>query len=52
MFLRKHKKDLSVEKLSTAYFPIWIKIWNIPLDLFSVEGISCIDSGVRDPISL
>lgn len=34
LFLRKYEKGLSIEKLSTSSYPIWIKIWNIPLDFF------------------
>lgn len=52
VFLKKYEKGLTVEKLSTSSFPIWLKLWHIPMDYFSTEGIGYIASGVGEPICL
>lgn len=31
---------------------MWIKLWNVPLELFSLEGIGCIASAVGRPLYL
>lgn len=43
---------MSIKKLSTLKSPIWIKIWNIPFDLLSVEGIGYIVSAVGKSLCL
>lgn len=52
LFLRKNEKGLTIEKLSVSSFLIWLKIWNIPLDFFSTDGISYIASGIGIPTCL
>lgn len=39
-----------MEKLSFQKFPLWIKLWNVPLELFTIDGISCIASAVGTPL--
>lgn len=43
ILLRKYEKGLTMSN-----FPIWLEIWNIPLDFLSVEGISYNASGVDE----
>lgn len=50
IFLRRYEKGIVIEKLSTVKYPLWMKIWDIPLDLFSVEGIGYIASAVGRPL--
>lgn len=32
--------------------PVWIKLWNVPMELFTPEVIACIASAVRKPLYL
>lgn len=52
VFFREYEKGLSVDKLSTTSFPIWLKLLNTPLNFFSNEGIGHIASGVGEHICL
>lgn len=48
-----YEKGLTIEKQSMSNFPIWLKVWNIPLDFsLSVDGISYVASGVGIPFCL
>lgn len=51
LFLRNWKSG-PVEKLSSKKVSIWIKLWQIPLELFTPEGIACIASAVGKPLYL
>lgn len=52
IFLRNYVKGVSIEKLNALRYPIWLKSWDIPIDLLSVEGIGHIASAVGRPLWL
>lgn len=45
LFLKKWEPRI-VEKLSFQKFPLRIKLWNAPLELFTIDDINCIASAV------
>lgn len=51
LFLR-YWQSWPVEKLSLQMVPIWIKIQNVLLELFTPESISCIASAVGKQLYL
>lgn len=52
LLLRSYVKRMSFDRPKGLKFPISMKLWDIPLDIFSVEGISYIASFVGKPICL
>ena len=44
--------ELGVEKLEPKKLPVWVKIINVPLEAWSVEGISAIESSLGMPIMM
>lgn len=51
VFLKKYEKGLTFEKLNTSSFPIWLKLWNIPMDFKGGYWIY-IANGIGEPIFL
>lgn len=49
MLLRRWKPRMQFEKLSMENFPIWIKLWNVPLELYTIDGLNLIASVVGEP---
>lgn len=43
---------MSIDRLTTIKFPIWMKLWDIPFDFFSVKGIGYIANAVGKPFCL
>lgn len=40
LLLQKWQLVLVVEKLSLQKSPLWVKLWKVPLELFTVDGLS------------
>lgn len=51
LFLRNWQSG-PIEKLSLKKILVWIKLWGIPLELFTPEEITCIASAVGKPMNL
>lgn len=49
-FISEKKEPRTVKKLSFQKFPLWIKLWNVPFELFTIDGISCIANAVGIPL--
>ncbi|GJT75930.1 ATPase, F1/V1/A1 complex, alpha/beta subunit [Tanacetum coccineum] len=50
LFVRKWEPGLCMSKLDTSKLPLWVKIYDIPLEAWNVEGISRISSRIGVPI--
>ncbi|GJT92142.1 RNA-directed DNA polymerase, eukaryota, reverse transcriptase zinc-binding domain protein, partial [Tanacetum coccineum] len=50
LFVRKWEPGLCMSKLDTSKLPLWVKIYDIPLEAWNVEGISRIASRIDVPI--
>lgn len=48
--LKRWEPRSSVNKVSMQKFSLWIKLWNVPMELFSKDGISHIASAVGYPL--
>ncbi|GJU64103.1 zinc knuckle CX2CX4HX4C containing protein [Tanacetum coccineum] len=46
LFVRKWEPGLCMSKLDTSKLPLWVKIYDIPLEAWNVEGISRIASRI------
>lgn len=51
LFLRCSQSG-PVEKLSLQKIPIWVKLWNVPLEMFSPEKVGCIANALGKPVHL
>lgn len=51
LFLHNWSSD-PIEKLSLKEIPVWIKLWNVPLEPFTPEGIACIEIAVGKQLYL
>ncbi|GKA31463.1 zinc knuckle CX2CX4HX4C containing protein [Tanacetum coccineum] len=50
LFVRKWEPGLCMSKLDTSKVPLWVKIYDIPLEAWNVDGISRIASRIGVPI--
>ncbi|GJR00893.1 ribonuclease H-like domain-containing protein [Tanacetum coccineum] len=50
LFVRKWEPGLCMSKLDTSKLPLWVKIYDIPLEAWNIEGISRIASRIGVPI--
>ncbi|GJT92144.1 zinc knuckle CX2CX4HX4C containing protein [Tanacetum coccineum] len=50
LFVRKWEPGLCMSKPDTSKLPLWVKIYDIPLEAWNVEGISRIASRIGVPI--
>ncbi|KAK8668475.1 hypothetical protein V6N13_105928 [Hibiscus sabdariffa] len=48
--LRRWKLGLLLEELKLTSTPIWIKLWHVPLELYSQQGLSYVASAVGRPL--
>ncbi|KAK8683909.1 hypothetical protein V6N13_039954 [Hibiscus sabdariffa] len=48
--LRKWMHGLSFEELKLDSAPVWVKLWHVPLELFSQKGLSYIASAIGKPL--
>ena len=49
-FVQKWEAGLCMERPEPSKVPIWVKILNVPLEAWNVQGISRIASGIGNPI--
>ncbi|XP_039007850.1 uncharacterized protein LOC120135690 [Hibiscus syriacus] len=52
LILRKWEPNLKRLNFNLTKIPIWVHLYNVPLELFSQIGLSYIASGIRVPISM
>ncbi|XP_039007104.1 uncharacterized protein LOC120134738 [Hibiscus syriacus] len=52
LILRKWEPNLKRLSFDISKIPIWVHLYNIPLELFSQAGLSYIASGIGIPISM
>ncbi|GJY49157.1 RNA-directed DNA polymerase, eukaryota, reverse transcriptase zinc-binding domain protein, partial [Tanacetum coccineum] len=50
LFVHKWEPGLCISKLDTSKVPLWVKIYDIPLEAWNVDGISRIASRIGVPI--
>lgn len=50
MVLQEWHPDLEFEKESLSKLPLWIQLYNVPLQYWSEEGLSYIASGIGKPL--
>ncbi|GLT40598.1 hypothetical protein SLA2020_147170 [Shorea laevis] len=52
LILRKWDPNAVLSKAKPAKMPIWVKIWGVPLSLYTPKGLSYIASVIGRPLSL
>ncbi|GJT95057.1 retrovirus-related pol polyprotein from transposon TNT 1-94 [Tanacetum coccineum] len=52
LFVKKWCSEMGMEKLEPKCLPVWVKIINVPLEAWSVDGISVIASSLGKPIMM
>ncbi|KAK8673859.1 hypothetical protein V6N13_112169 [Hibiscus sabdariffa] len=50
LMLRKWVPGMISEVLDLSSAPVWIKLWHVPLELFSQKGLGCIASALGKPL--
>ena len=50
LFVQRWEAGMCLGKPEPSRLPLWVRIYNIPLEAWNVEGISRIASGVGTPI--
>ncbi|GJR16018.1 zinc knuckle CX2CX4HX4C containing protein [Tanacetum coccineum] len=50
MFVQKWKVGMVLDKAEPSKLPIWVKILNVPMEAWSVKGISALASSLGKPI--
>ncbi|GKC89584.1 RNA-directed DNA polymerase, eukaryota, reverse transcriptase zinc-binding domain protein [Tanacetum coccineum] len=50
LIVKKWSLELGMKKVETKKVPVWIKLVNVPLEAWSVEGLSSLSSSVGKPI--
>ncbi|KAK8613315.1 hypothetical protein V6N13_101080 [Hibiscus sabdariffa] len=50
IILRRWVPGLATEALDLNSAPIWIKLWHVPLELFSQKGLDCLASALGKPL--
>lgn len=48
MLLKRWKSGIKFEDISLDCFPIWVKLWHVPLELFTNERLSRIASAIGE----
>ncbi|GKV50648.1 hypothetical protein SLEP1_g57349 [Rubroshorea leprosula] len=52
LILRKWDPNAVLSKAKPAKMPIWVKVWGVPLSLYTPKGLSYIASVIGRPLSL
>ncbi|GLT52711.1 hypothetical protein SLA2020_260350 [Shorea laevis] len=52
LVMRKWEPNYKEFKQDPKRMPIWVKLWDVPMDLFSVESLCYIASGIGVPLAL
>ncbi|GKV49563.1 hypothetical protein SLEP1_g56305 [Rubroshorea leprosula] len=52
LHLQQWKPDIELTNLKPSKMPIWIKVWNVPITLYTKQGLGYIASAIGIPISL
>ncbi|KAE8654519.1 hypothetical protein F3Y22_tig00117048pilonHSYRG00574 [Hibiscus syriacus] len=52
IFLRKWEPNLKELQFDLCFMPIWIHLFNVPLELFSKRGLSYIASAIGKPLHM
>ncbi|GJR43472.1 RNA-directed DNA polymerase, eukaryota, reverse transcriptase zinc-binding domain protein [Tanacetum coccineum] len=50
LFMQKWTSDIGMNKVEPRKLPVWVKIVNVPLEAWSVKGISAMASSLGKPI--
>nr|GEW19074.1 hypothetical protein [Tanacetum cinerariifolium] len=50
LFVQKWVANICLKKVELARIPLWVKIYNVPLEAWNVDGISRIASRIGTPI--
>ncbi|GKE62411.1 zinc knuckle CX2CX4HX4C containing protein, partial [Tanacetum coccineum] len=52
LFLQKCCSDIGMERMEPKKLPVWAKIVNVPLEAWTMEGISALASSLGKPIMM
>ncbi|XP_039032609.1 uncharacterized protein LOC120167762 [Hibiscus syriacus] len=52
MILRKWEPNLTRLNFDLSKIPVWVKLFNVPLELYTITGLSYLASAIGNPISL
>ncbi|GKA59381.1 RNA-directed DNA polymerase, eukaryota, reverse transcriptase zinc-binding domain protein [Tanacetum coccineum] len=52
LFLKRWCPDIGMEKMEPKKLPVWVKMVNVPLEAWTMEGISALASSLGKPIMM
>ncbi|KAK8612797.1 hypothetical protein V6N13_092901 [Hibiscus sabdariffa] len=50
LILRKWLPGMMMEVLNLESAPVWVKLWHVPLELYSQKGLGCLASALEKPL--
>ncbi|GJY06333.1 zinc knuckle CX2CX4HX4C containing protein [Tanacetum coccineum] len=50
LFVQKWDHEIGMQKVEHNKIPVWVKLANVPLEAWSIEGISALASGLGKPL--
>lgn len=50
LLLRQWTPGISLEKLDSTKMPLWVNLRGVPMELFTIEGINHVASGIGVPL--